>query len=449
MSAPASRDEFAHVLNRRGALAREEWTAYLAGMPGSPSTPLGILDPLGGFHHPRKCLQGYRALPELGSILQRVGIEHAAHSHGGRYFAADPCVYGKPPAWYLRRRLADRRLLSTARALPRHIPEVPSSFPQWLIFISALDLIRTDICSGFWNELQFAASYRQRESIVSAYGKALRACWGSILNLTPPIEPWQGGDSGVDLSSIQPYLWPCGAGANARNADGIRPWSEPDPVNWVRSRRASDNTFLAWSSLFTMARTADLPASPCWVIGNCFGGIDLAFLVAEWLNVAGVTARASVCHVGGHGNRGGSHPDQVVWPTGTAEPRSILFCDDSISTGGTFLRFEQLCKCRHPHAEVRIFVLGYDLNPRWTLVPGAAELFQLARLATARAPWSPSPYRREAPACKGMQLITAMKSSSDEKLRWLAETQADTIAELNQGYQGIPSNADNTSAAGR
>jgi len=445
MSVPGNSDEDARTLEQRASLARGEWANYLAGLPGSPPDPLDTLDPLGGFHFPQKYHQrSLRALPELWSVLRQVHIEDALHSHGGQYFAADPCVYDNPPSWSLRRRFTDRRLHSTARALPRHIPEAPLDFSQWLTLISALDLLRTDICSGFWNELQLASSDRRRDSIVRIFGKVLRACWRTILNLTPCIEPWKGGHSGIDLSPLQPFIWPGGAAANPDKAVDVFPWSELDPDNWVRSRRASDNTFLAWSSLFTMARTADLPASPCWIISNGFGGIDLGFLVAEWLSAVGVPAFASVCHVGGHSNDRASHPDQIVWPAGAAEPRCILFCDDSISSGGTFHRFEQLCKRSYPHAEIQAFVLSYDLNPRWTQAPGAAERFRLAHLATARAPWSPSPYPKASSTRKAMQLITGMKSSSDEKLRWLGETQADIIAALNQRKQGIPSNAQDT-----
>jgi hypothetical protein len=181
-----------------------------------------------------------------------------------------------------------------------------------------------------------------------------------------------------------------------------------------------------------MASSRSLPASPCWAFGNGFGGIDLGFLVAEWLTAEGLPTLASVCHVGGHRSGVAAQMEQVVWPRGDTQPRCILFCDDSITSGGTFRRFRQLCRQRYPRAEVQAFLLSYDLNPQWTQRPDASERFRVASAATARAPWSPAPHPKACSGCDNEAPIAAMKRSSDEKLRWLGETQAEVVTALNR-----------------
>jgi hypothetical protein len=194
--------------------------------------------------------------------------------------------------------------------------------------------------------------------------------------------------------------------------------------------RASDNTFLVWASLATLAAEGAAWSGPCWAIGNGFGGIDLGYFVAEALTALGVDAAAGTCRAGGH-RAPRAEPDRARWPA-RGRPRRILFCDDSVSSGGTFAAFQALCRRLLPDAVVEPFVLTYDLGARREDNDAERTRFALARYATAPAPWSPSPHPRVDAPRDVQGLLAALRGSSDERLRWLAESEAASVIALDE-----------------
>jgi hypothetical protein len=155
-------------------------------------------------------------------------------------------------------------------------------------------------------------------------------------------------------------------------------------------------------------------------------------MLAAWLENRGIRSVATVCNVGGHREPASEHFHGVAWPTAKPAPATVLFCDDSITSGSTYERFLALCRRDHPQATVRPFFLTFDLNPRWSRGLAGLRRFRLASVSTARAPWSPSSSSTPVVITEAGDLVARMKSSSDEKLRWIAETQGDMIFRLNQ-----------------
>lgn len=405
------------------AARRSRAFAALAGQwSASPVDAVSLIDPLGGVHLPPGLFAHldprWAAARE---VLDHVGILRAGHSHGGLYFVADPDLYLHPPPWHVRRRCVDARLAALLAALPASVAPASLSVPERLLVIAVADLLRTDSCTILWNEMARATSEEARRAALNDSAPMIDFCWRTILAVLPPLpgaRQRQPGDLSLRPSRTTPPL----------GAEGpLRADAEP---HWVRSRRASDDTFSAWASAYALADHPDPIPSRCWAFGNAFGGIDLGFLLAAALAGRGIDVVPSVCSLGWRGSRadGGQF---VLWPSGPP-PRLAFFCDDSVTTGTTIDRFTALCRAHYPATEVRPFVLTFDLGPMEDGDPTSGRRFADAWCATARAPWSKSGFHRPAVLQTSSDLILSMLSSSDERLRWLAATQADTLHALNR-----------------
>lgn len=402
-------------LRQRSQHSLTQISRFLEKFQDAKSYPLTELDPYGGvlLNHDT-VLNVQSRWPALTDVLQEEGLLLTKHSHGGRYFAADPCMYVRPPSWRARRLLADSRIRRLIKALPRFVDPGSLDYPGWLVLIAALELVRTDACTILWNILQISKQV-DWDALESA-APTLRATAQATLDLL------LGPNCGHAIPLRDRIPLPL-----ALDPTGV----DPDASNFslVRARRASDNTSLIWASLLKMKDDKILP-DHCWAFGASFGAIDLGFIVAEALSRQGVDAKGSVVAVGGHSTENIRADKWILWPSGPP-PQYILFCDDSITTGRTFQRFLAICHRRYPEAEVRSFILTYDLNEQWNQDKEAERRFELARYATAPARWSksssPKPIRFETTE----DLQASLLASSDEGLRWIARTQSETLHVLN------------------
>lgn len=409
------------VLAARHARARAAMATYLRRFAGAPADPLRVFHPLGGFVLEQEVAAS--RLPGLWEALAESGIGRSSHSFGGGYLAADPSLYVTPPPWSERRRRIDRRVRHLLAALPDRVERSELDFASWLSLMVALDVLRTDLCSILWNELAFAEAAGAPDlGAVARCEAALGACVGATLDLLPPLDADPAAADGrADVVLLAGRMRPPPVLASAP------PTLAEDAV---RALRASDNTFLVWASLALLAAEREARTDPCWAIGNGFGGIDLGYFAAAALATVGVDALAGTCRAGGHGAPR-AEPDRARWPSGRP-PRTVLFCDDSVSSGGTFRAFRRFCRRTVSGAAVEAFLLTYDLGARREDDDAERERFALARHATAAAPWSPSPHPKLGPPRHLRDLLAALRASSDERLRWLAESETATLAALNE-----------------
>jgi hypothetical protein len=412
-------EEFERILTFRGTAARAAWSDYCAALPGTPRDAASLWSDTGGMELGQiDWAQIQSRHSALWHLLCAERIVEAKHSHGGRYFFADPCMYVHAPPARDRRRRIDRRLKSALAALPRRMACTPMAFSEWAGTIAALELVRTDLCSVLWHELAIRAHGRQDEPRLTETKKALAWCSRVTLDLCPPLQSsTERVDRDLEPSFSCPTLTP-----------DVAPGVEMHASS-VRSRRASDMLLRLWASLARLVAGEHPAKSRYLAFGNAFGAIDLAFDVAEALRAAGAPdATASVCRIGG---REAATSSFVLWPEPENDPQVIIFCDDSITSGRTYSQFQDICGKRYPKARIRPFFLTYDLNATWNSADGAMSRFELADCATARAPWSRGMRPQPVAVTAAGDLIEAMLASSDEQLRWVARTQAPTILELN------------------
>lgn len=418
-------DELRAVLGRRRARARAAMRAHLSTLAGAPRNPLALFHPIGGYRLAPELLAACRrSAPALCSALRESGVACRSHSFAGDYLFAEPELYVSPPAWESRRRRLDERIRGLHGALPQRLPRQRLDFATWTTLLLTLDVLRTDLCSVLWNELAIASAGAGRTDVVPRCEQALRGCVQATLEILPRI------DAAAD--DRRPEAWPADLVLGERIVPPPALHSSPPdlPADAVRALRASDDTFSVWASLFVLATGGETVPAPCWALGNGFGGLDLGFFAAEALAAMGVESAPGICRAGGH--RKAPAADPVRWPTGP-EPRTILFCDDSVSSGGTFAQFREICHARHPAVVVDSFVLTFDLAAARGDEHEVRERFARARHATARAPWSPSPHPRPAAAPGDVpQLLAMLRGRSDERLRWLGGAGAPIVRALNE-----------------
>jgi hypothetical protein len=421
--------EFEQVLARRAATAREAWSSHFKSFRNAGAETALDWESAGGLK-----LAGIEwghleaTHPALYRILLDEGVIAARHSHGGRYFFADPCLYVRARPWRALRQQVDARLASTLAAMPEFVLQSDVGYFEWRGMISVLEMVRTDLCSVLWNELCIRGWSTESKIEVGQLMTGLKWSSSVIIKFLPPLNVEHKRPDVVDLR--QPFM------RSALRYGSALPHVPNERA--MRSRRASDALFLVWSSLARLISKVDNCRYRYWVFGNAFGAIDLAFYVSEALHLSGVEdVTASLCKVGRHPTVG--HPseeDVVLWPMGSSAPDIIIFCDDSISSGSSYFRFKSISQGRYPTARLLPFFLSYDLSPQWNDHDAAPERFALAWCATARAPWSQSMKARPDAVANVDDLIAAMASSSDEQLRWIGLTQGSTIRELNATDDG-------------
>jgi hypothetical protein len=410
-------------LTARGALAEKEMSRVLEQFRGAPPDPVSVFHELGGILMHMCELQSISAnFRSAFELLHDIGILSAGHSHGGSYFIADPELYLSPPSWQVRRRYVDRRIQRGFDALPRIISLSQISFSEWLVLLSIVDLLRTDICTIYFNELMALPDRSLRSPRISACETSLLKTCQLTLELLPDLLHKNGDDIGMILEEITK---PPTLSSEVEKLEG-----KPE---WIRSRRASDNTFRVWASLFTLLKSEpDLPAK-CWCVGNAFGAIDLGFFMAAALSSLGVSAQAYSCKVGGYPSISSNHSDSFFFTHKTTSPDVIFFCDDSITSGKTASEFLNIChKTFGIETEIRFLLMSYDLTNGSSINNDAQNCFSLAKAATVRAPWSDSSFIPPLNFSCVDDLCKLLLSSPDEKLRWIASAQRPSIVALNK-----------------
>lgn len=409
------------LLDKRKALAEKVFSSSIRQLRNAPPNPESIFDKHGGIIIPRDSLKAVSPSLENGLLLlNEIGVLDAAHSHGGLYYFADPEVHVQIPPWQSRRSYVDSRIKRIIRSLPSNINLFDISFSDWCVMAALIDLLRTDICTVFYNELVLHARPLERSYRIIACENALAQVCGLVLSLFPSTQPKKRFNQ--EVVSINVSKPPC-LSSEFELLEG-----EPE---WVRARRASDNTFSVWASIFTMLSRITRPPEYSWCIGNSFGAIDLGYMLASALSINSNKAETGTCRVSGYTNTNSEMNEFHLFPQAYETPNVIYFCDDSISSGKTLTRFEILCDSLCPNIPIREMIVSYDLSHIDKDYQAALARFRRAGSATIRAPWSKSTFQRPSTVKSFDDFCQLLLSSSDEKLRWLATSQRASLELIN------------------
>jgi hypothetical protein len=409
------------LLDKRKALAEKVFSSSMSRLRDAPPNPESIFDTLGGIIIPRDSLSSVSpSLENALLILDEVGVLDAAHSHGGLYYFADPEVHVQIPSWQSRRCYVDSRINRIIKSMPSSINLLDISFSDWCVMAALIDLLRTDICTVFYNELVLHARPLARSYRIIACENALAQVCGLVLSLFPSTQL----NKGFNHEVIDIYVSePPSLSSELEQLEG--------ELEWVRARRASDNTFSVWASIFTILSRITKPPKYSMCIGNSFGAIDLGYMLASALSINSNKASSGTCKVSGYTNMNVEQNEFHLFPEVNEAPDVIYFCDDSISSGKTLTKFEILCDSIYHNIPIKELIISYDLSHVDNDYSAALARFRRAGSATIRAPWSKSSFQRPTTVKSFDDFCQLLVSSSDEKLRWLATSQRASLELIN------------------